>query len=201
MPVLETPASMLLLWGTVGYGLGSIPFGIVIVRLLGLGDLRAIGSGNIGTTNVLRTGSKVAAALTLLMDGSKGAVAALMALGLAGRDAAQLAALAALLGHCFPLWLRFRGGKGVATWLGVMLALAWPAGIACCLVWLLAAYAWRFSSLSALCAAGSAVLWVMVFGYGDLLLLTALLCALIFLRHRDNIHRLRTGLEPKIGKR
>ncbi|CAG0910702.1 unnamed protein product, partial [Cyprideis torosa] len=126
MPQILNDPTTLLLWAVIGYVLGSIPFGPLITRVLGLGDLRQIGSGNIGATNVLRTGSKKAAFLTLLLDGGKGAVAVLLARALAGEDAAQLAGLMAMLGHCFPIWLRFRGGKGVATFLGILIALAWP---------------------------------------------------------------------------
>ena len=123
-------------WGVIGYLLGSIPFGVLISGLMGLGDLRRIGSGNIGATNVLRTGNKFAAAATLILDGGKGAVAILIAMAFAAPDAAQLAALAAFAGHCFPIWLRFQGGKGVATFLGILLAIAWPVGIAaCCLLY------------------------------------------------------------------
>ena len=128
MPALETSDAMLLLWAALGYLLGSVPFGLLISRWLGLGNLRQIGSGNIGATNVLRTGSKRAAAATLLLDGAKGAAAVLLARAFAAEDAAQVAGLAAFLGHCFPVWLGFRGGKGVATFLGLWLALAWPWG-------------------------------------------------------------------------
>ncbi|WP_300397277.1 glycerol-3-phosphate 1-O-acyltransferase PlsY, partial [uncultured Sphingobium sp.] len=136
----------------LGYLLGSIPFGLLLTRVTGAGDLRQIGSGNIGATNVLRTGNKKAAALTLLLDGAKGAVAVLLARAFAGEDAAQAAALGAMIGHCYPIWLGFRGGKGVATFLGLMLALAWPVGLACCVVWLITAAVSRISSLSALAA-------------------------------------------------
>ena len=140
----------------LAYLLGSIPFGVVITHVLGLGNLRAIGSGNIGATNVLRTGNKAAAAATLLLDGGKGAVAVLAARHVAGEAAGMLAGFAAFLGHLYPVWLRFRGGKGVATFLGVLLAVAWPAGLAACGTWLATAALSRYSSLSALVAAGSA---------------------------------------------
>ena len=123
-------AGVLALWAAIGYGLGSIPFGLILAKAMNLGDLRKIGSGNIGATNVLRTGNKRAAVLTLLLDGGKGAVAVLIAHAYSGDSAAQIAALAAFLGHCYPVWLKFNGGKGVATFLGILLALAWPAGIA-----------------------------------------------------------------------
>ncbi len=199
MPVLETALPALLLWAVVGYVLGSIPFGMVLSKVMGLGNLREIGSGNIGATNVLRTGSKKAAAFTLILDGGKGAVAVLLARAMAGEDAAQLAGLAAFLGHCYPVWLKFKGGKGVATFLGLMLALAWPVGIACCLTWLATAAASRISSLSALVAAASGAVWMLVFGYSDAAALAALLALIVFARHHENITRLRAGAEPKIG--
>ncbi|HEY9039465.1 MAG TPA: glycerol-3-phosphate 1-O-acyltransferase PlsY [Roseovarius sp.] len=199
MPLIETSAALLIVWAVIGYLLGSIPSGIIIARVLGLGDLRSIGSGNIGATNVLRTGSKGAAAATLLLDAAKGAIAVLLARCLAGEDAAQLAGLAALLGHCFPVWLGFRGGKGVATFLGLMLALAWPVGLLCCAAWLATALVMRISSLAALVAAVSAPFWMLLFGYWSLLGLGILAAALILWRHRENIARMRAGKEPKIG--
>lgn len=182
-----------------GYLLGSIPFGVILTRLFGAGDLRQIGSGNIGATNVLRTGNRTAAALTLLLDGGKGAAAVLLARAFAGEDAAQLAGLMAFLGHCYPVWLRFAGGKGVATFLGLLLALAWPVGIAACLTWLVAAALTRISSLSALVAALAAPLWMLVLGRSGAVLLAIALAALILWRHRGNIARLLSGTEPKIG--
>lgn len=201
MPVFETSAALLLLWAVIGYGLGSIPFGLVLTRAMGLGNLREIGSGNIGTTNVLRTGNKAAAAMTLILDGGKGAAAVLLARCLAGEDAAQIAGLMAFFGHCFPIWLKFQGGKGVATFLGLMLALAWPVGIACCLTWLAAAAVSRISSMGALVAAASAPLWALVIGYNSAALLAALLAAVVFWRHSANIARIRAGTEPKIGQK
>ncbi|GAW36070.1 putative glycerol-3-phosphate acyltransferase [Roseovarius sp. A-2] len=201
MPPFDSELSVLLLWSVIGYGLGSIPFGMVLARVMGLGNLREIGSGNIGATNVLRTGNKTAAALTLLLDGAKGAVAVLLARAYAGGDAVQLAALMVLLGHCYPVWLGFRGGKGVATFLGVMLALAWPVGVACCLTWLAAAKLSRISSMGALVAAASSALWVLLLGYSGALVLAVLLTALIFWRHGENIARIRAGTEPKIGQK
>jgi len=201
MPVLETGLLALTLWGLVGYLFGSIPFGIVITRLFGLGNLREIGSGNIGTTNVLRTGSKTAAAATLILDSGKGAIAVLVARWLAAEDAAQLAGLMSFLGHCFPIWLKFKGGKGVATFLGLMLALAWPVGIACCLTWLATALIARISSLSALVAAASTPVWVLILGYGQTAVLGLLVMVLVFWRHHENIARLRAGTEPKIGQK
>ena len=201
MPPIDTAPLMLLLWAVLGYLLGSIPFGIVITRAMGLGNLREIGSGNIGTTNVLRTGSKGAALATLLLDGAKGAVAALLARAMAGEDAAQIAGLMAFAGHCFPVWLGFRGGKGVATFLGLLLALAWPVGIAACATWLVTALIARISSLSALMAAALAPVWIMVLGHGEMLILSLILGGIIFWRHKDNIARLRAGTEPKLGKK
>ncbi len=200
-PDLTSGATLLTLAATLGYLLGSIPFGMVISRAMGLGNLRQIGSGNIGATNVLRTGSKPAALATLVLDGGKGAAAVLIARALAGEDAAQIAGLAAFLGHCFPIWLGFRGGKGVATFLGLMLALSLPAGLACCATWAAAAAVLRISSASALVAAASAPLWTILFGHGEAALLALALAAVIFWRHKDNIARLRAGTEPKIGKK
>ncbi|AXT36055.1 glycerol-3-phosphate 1-O-acyltransferase [Phaeobacter sp. LSS9] len=201
MPPIETAAPVLLLWAVIGYALGSIPFGLLLTRIMGLGNLRTIGSGNIGTTNVLRTGSKKAAALTLLLDGGKGAVAVLLARALVGEDAAQLAGLTAFLGHCFPIWLKFQGGKGVATFLGLMLALAWPVGIACCLTWLAAAYLSKISSMGALVSAVAAPLWCLLLGAPMTTGLAALLAVIILWRHKENIARLRLGTEPKIGQK
>ncbi|TNJ47851.1 glycerol-3-phosphate 1-O-acyltransferase PlsY [Phaeobacter sp. B1627] len=200
MPTLETTLPVLMLWGAIGYLCGSVPFGLLVTRIFGLGNLRDIGSGNIGTTNVLRTGSKAAAATTLLLDGGKGAAAVLLARALAGEDAAQLAGLLAFTGHCYPVWLGFKGGKGVATFLGLMLALAWPVGIACCLTWLFAASLSRISSMGALTAAVTAPLWSFALGYAPGTLLTCVLAAAILWRHKDNIARLRAGTEPKIGQ-
>ncbi|MBQ4826998.1 glycerol-3-phosphate 1-O-acyltransferase PlsY [Leisingera sp. HS039] len=201
MPVLESSAAVLILWAVIGYGLGSVPFGMVVTKAFGLGNLREIGSGNIGTTNVLRTGSKAAAALTLILDGGKGAAAVLLARSLAGEDAAQAAGLMAFLGHCFPVWLRFKGGKGVATFLGLMLALAWPVGIACCLTWLAAAAASRISSMGALVSAASGAVWALVLGFQPVAVLAVLLAAVVFIRHAANIARLRAGTEPRIGQK
>ncbi len=182
------------------YILGSIPFGIIMARLFGLGDLRQIGSGNIGATNVLRTGNKPAAFLTLLLDAGKGAAAVLIARQFGGEDIAGLAGLFALLGHLFPIFLRFKGGKGMATFLGALLALSFPVGVAACATWLATAILFRYSSLSAIIAATLAP----VFGYflyhrhGAILIM--LMSALVVYRHSANIKRLRNGTEPKIGK-
>ena len=201
MPVIETSLLLLLLWALIGYGLGSVPFGLLLTQKLGLGNLREIGSGNIGATNVLRTGNKLAALGTLVLDGGKGAVAVLIARALAGEDTAQLAGLMAFLGHCYPVWLGFKGGKGVATFLGLMLALAFPVGVLCCLAWLVTAGILRISSLSAIVAAASSTFWVAFFGPGAIFLLSAILTLMVFWRHRENIARLRAGTEPKIGQK
>lgn len=199
MPDFSSGVPLLILVATASYLLGSIPFGVVITHALGLGDLRQIGSGNIGATNVLRTGNRAAAAATLLLDAAKGAVAVLLARALAGPDAAQVAALFAFLGHLYPIWLGFRGGKGVATFLGTLLALAWPVGLAACATWAVTAAISRISSLSALVAAGLAPVWLLIFGRGQMLVLVVILAALVFLRHGANIARLRAGTEPRIG--
>lgn len=190
-----------LIWAVLGYLLGSVPFGILLARAMNLGDLRKIGSGNIGATNVLRTGNKKAAALTLLFDGAKGAVAVLLARQFSGEAAAQVAALAAFWGHCYPVWLGFKGGKGVATFIGIMLALAWPIGLIVCATWLLVAVVTRYSSLSALLAAGMSPVFAVLLNYGDHGLIAMLLAALIYWRHRENISRLRAGTESKIGQK
>lgn len=199
MPDFSSGATLLILIATASYLLGSIPFGVVITRALGLGDLRQIGSGNIGATNVLRTGNRAAAAATLILDAAKGAVAVLLARALVGPDAAQVAALFAFLGHLYPIWLGFRGGKGVATFLGTLLALAWPVGLAACATWAVTAAISRISSLSALVAAGLAPVWLLLFGRGQMLALVVILAALVILRHGANIARLRAGTEPRIG--
>jgi len=199
MPDLVTPAGLLALTAVLAYLLGSVPFGVVIARLFGLGDLRKIGSGNIGATNVLRTGNKPAAALTLVLDAGKGAIAVLAARALIGDDAAQVAGFAAFLGHIFPVYLGFRGGKGVATFLGTLLALHFPAGLAACATWLVVAGLFRISSLSALAAAALAPVWLALLSRPDAVVLGVALAALVFLRHHENIRRLLTGAEPRIG--
>jgi len=203
MPEIVSPGLVFLMWGALAYLIGSIPFGLVVARVMGLGNLREIGSGNIGATNVLRTGSKKAAASTLALDMGKGFAAVWLALAFAAPDAGQLAGLAVMIGHCFPVWLRFRGGKGVATFFGVVFALVWPIGLIAALVWIATAALLRFSSLAALLAAGAAVL-AAVIGPPHWLHYTVLfgiICALIFWRHRDNIKRLVAGNENKIGKK
>ncbi|MDO9639853.1 MAG: glycerol-3-phosphate 1-O-acyltransferase PlsY [Pseudotabrizicola sp.] len=201
MPDFTSAPLLLALTAVLAYLLGSVPFGIVITRLLGLGDLRAIGSGNIGATNVLRTGNKGAALATLLLDAGKGGVAVLIARAALGPDAGQVAALFSFLGHLFPVWLGFKGGKGVATFLGTLLALAWPVGLAACATWAVAAALSRISSLSALIAAALTPVWLAVLGYPQMSLLAIILGALIFARHSANIARLRQGIEPRIGKK
>lgn len=200
-PELTTAPLALVIVAIAAYLLGSIPFGIVITRALGLGDLRKIGSGNIGATNVLRTGNKPAAAATLILDAGKGGIAVLIARASFGEDAAQIAGGCAFIGHLYPVWLGFRGGKGVATFLGTVLALAWPVGLALCATWLAAAAVSRISSVGALAAAASAPIWALVFGRPELVALLILLPALVYLRHAANIRRILDGSEPRIGKR
>ncbi|HPD92135.1 MAG TPA: glycerol-3-phosphate 1-O-acyltransferase PlsY [Pararhodobacter sp.] len=200
MPEITTQPLLLVAIGLGAYLLGSIPFGVVITRALGLGDVRKIGSGNIGATNVLRTGNKGAAAATLLLDAGKGAVAVLIARAIAGEDAAQLAALASFLGHLFPVWLGFKGGKGVATFLGTMLALAWPVGLLCCATWLVIARVTRISSASALVASLAATPFLWGLGPRSMIVLALALAGLVWLRHRANIERLLAGTEPRISR-
>ncbi len=183
----------------LAYLAGSIPFGLLITRALGLGDLRGIGSGNIGATNVLRTGNKAAAAATLILDAAKGAAAVLVARAVAGETAALLAGFAAFLGHLYPVWLKLRGGKGVATFLGVLLALAWPVGLIACATWALTAAVTRLSSLSALVAAATVPIWLLFLGPPGAVWAGIAMAALVVLRHRTNIIRLRAGTEPRIG--
>ena len=200
MPPFDTSATLLILCAVFGYGLGTIASGLLLSRLMGLGDLRKIGSGNIGATNVLRTGNKAAAALTLVLDAAKGAAAVLLGRLVAGEAGAQIGGLAAFLGHCYPVWLGFKGGKGVATFLGLWLALAWPVGLACCLTWLVAALTRKISSVGALVAAASSTIWAFVLGYGETVLLGLVLTRLVYWRHRANIARIRSGTEPRIGQ-
>ena len=183
-----------------GYMLGAIPFGLLITRLAGMGDVRSIGSGNIGATNVLRTGRKDLAAATLLLDALKGTLA-VVAFGILGRDAALAAALGAFLGHLFPVWLNFKGGKGVATFLGCTLGLAWPIALIFAVVWLGVAYFTKYSSASALAASAVVPLAFVAFGQFEAAALMALLAALLWWKHSDNIKRLRAGTEGKIGQK
>ena len=201
MPDFTSPSGLMIAVAVLSYLLGSVPFGIVITRAMGLGDLRAIGSGNIGATNVLRTGNKAAAAATLILDAGKGAVAVLIARAVVGEDAAQLAALCSFLGHLFPVWLGFKGGKGVATFLGTLLALDWRVGLACCLTWAVAAAITRISSLSALISAALSTMWLIVFQHGQMVFLVMILTVLIYIRHWANLERIKAGTEPKIGQK
>jgi acyl phosphate:glycerol-3-phosphate acyltransferase len=208
---LSTAWPYLLVALAFGYALGSIPFGLLLTRAAGLGDIRKVGSGNIGATNVLRTGNKKLAAATLLLDAAKGLVAVLIAAQVAGPDAAIAAALGAFLGHLFPVWLGFKGGKGMATALGVLWGLSWALGAIACLVWLLAALAFRYSSLATLLgiALAAVAAWLLastlVFGLvlsnTHTAALVTLLALLIFAKHHTNLRRLFAGTEPKIGQR
>jgi acyl phosphate:glycerol-3-phosphate acyltransferase len=182
-----------------GYLLGSIPFGLVLTRLAGTEDLRAIGSGNIGATNVLRTGRKALAAATLLLDALKGTAAVLIAEWVGGPGAGILAGLGAFLGHLFPVWLKFKGGKGVATYIGVLLGLVWQAALAFCIVWLLVAFVFRYSSLSALVASILTPLLLWWDGYLLEAQLFFFLSVLLWVKHQGNIRRLVAGSEGKIG--
>jgi len=201
MPEITTPFALLALTILAGYLLGSVPFGMVWARLFGLGDIREIGSGNIGATNVLRTGNRLAAFLTLVGDIGKGAFAVLVARAALGEDAAQAAGLGAYLGHLYPVYIGFKGGKGVATWLGTLMALAWPVGLAAAATWLVTAALFRISSLAGLTAAALGPVWALLLGRPEAILIAILLGALIFARHHENIRRLRRGEEPRIGKR
>ena len=185
----------------IGYLLGSVPFGLVLTRLAGTPDLRSIGSGNIGATNVLRTGRKGLAAATLILDMLKGTAAVVIAGYFGGPNAAMLAALGAFLGHLFPVWLNFRGGKGVAVYIGVLLGLYWPAAVLFCLIWLAMALAFRYSSLAALTASFITPIFLWWFGHAALAALFAVLTLLLFYVHRENIRRLRAGAEGKIGQK
>ncbi|MGH6906458.1 MAG: glycerol-3-phosphate 1-O-acyltransferase PlsY [Aestuariivirga sp.] len=183
----------------LGYFCGAIPFGLMLTKAAGLGDIRRIGSGNIGATNVLRTGNKLVAALTLLADGLKGAVPVLTITMFYGVTAAILTGFAAFLGHLFPVWLGFKGGKGVATYIGVLFGLFWPLGTIFLAMWLAMAILFRISSLSALTASALTPLWALLFGRGDLALASLVLSAAIWFTHRANIARLLKGEEPKIS--
>ena len=184
----------------VGYLFGSIPFGLILTRVAGTGDIRAIGSGNIGATNVLRTGHKGLAAVTLLGDMLKGTAAVLVMNWLGGSDAALVAGLGAVLGHVFPVWLRFKGGKGVATYIGVLIAVAWPVAAAFGVIWAAVAALTRYSSLSGLVASAATPVLLWLFTGGKPALLFLVLTALIFVTHRANIARLIAGTESRIGQ-
>jgi len=194
-----SPEALLIPAFVLGYLLGSIPFGLLLTRLAGTQDLRTIGSGNIGATNVLRTGRKSLAAATLIGDMLKGTVAVILAGYFGGPNAAMLAALGAFLGHLFPVWLKFKGGKGVATYIGVLLGLFWPGALVFALLWLATAFTSRYSSLSALVAAFVTPIFLWWFGHAALASLFAVLTLLLFYTHRENIKRLQAGTEGKIG--
>ena len=184
-----------------GYLCGSIPFGVILTRAAGTQDLRSIGSGSIGATNVLRTGRKGLAAGTVLGDALKGTVAVIVAGTFAGPDGAMAAGLGAFLGHLFPVWLKFRGGKGVATYIGILLGLLWPAALLFCAVWLVVAVATRYSSLAALVASVAAPIFLWWLGHLALAALFAVITLLVFYAHRENIRRLLAGREGKIGQK
>ncbi len=183
----------------IGYLLGSIPFGLIITRLAGTADIREIGSGNIGATNVLRTGRKDLAALTLVCDMLKGTLAVIVVARLGGTDAALAAGLGAFLGHLFPLWLKFKGGKGVATYIGLLIGLAWPAALVFCAIWLIVAAVSRYSSLAALIASALTPLALWFLGQPNIAALFLALSVLLWVMHRANIGRLLNGSEGKIG--
>src|SRR6202158_3212529 len=185
----------------LGYLLGSIPFGLVLTKLAGTQDLRSIGSGNIGATNVLRTGRKGLAAATLICDALKGTVAVVISGYFGGPNAAMLAALGAFLGHLFPVWLKFRGGKGVAVYIGVLIGLFWPAAVVFCVLWITTALVSRYSSLAALVASVVTPIFLWWFGHLALASLFAVLTLLLFYMHRENIKRLQAGTEGRIGEK
>lgn len=184
-----------------GYALGSAPFGLVLTRLAGLGDIREIGSGNIGATNVLRTGNKPLALLTLILDSGKGAAAAWGVMALCGYEAGLIAGFAAVVGHNLPVWLKFQGGKGVATTLGVLFVASWPVGVAACAAWLLIAVAFRYSSLASLGALAASAVFAEYLASRPVTYLAAGLAVLAFVRHHENIRRLVRGEEGKIGQK
>ena len=183
----------------IGYLLGAIPFGLLLTRAAGLGDIRRVGSGNIGATNVLRTGHRGLAAATLVLDAVKGAGAVLIGAWLLGETAGIAAGFGAFLGHTFPVWLAFKGGKGVATYVGVLLGLSWPTALAFCAIWLAVAFVTRYSSLSALAASVATPFVLWAFAKPDLALVTGALTVLLVGKHRANIKRLLAGHESKIG--
>jgi glycerol-3-phosphate acyltransferase PlsY len=185
----------------VGYLFGSIPFGLILTRVAGTKDIRSIGSGSIGATNVLRTGHKGLAAATLLGDMLKGTLAVVIVGTVAGPAAAMLAALGAFLGHLYPIWLKFRGGKGVATYIGVLLGLFWPAALVFCITWLFVAWLTRYSSLAAFVASFLTPIFLWLFGHPQLAALFAVMTMLLFYAHRENIKRLQAGNEGKIGEK
>src|SRR6202045_4877419 len=195
------PEALLPVAFVLGYLLGSIPFGLILTKLAGTPDLRTIGSGNIGATNVLRTGRKGVAAATLICDMLKGTLAVIIAGYFGGPAAAMLAALGAFLGHLFPVWLGFKGGKGVAVYIGVLIGLYWPAAVVFCVLWIATAATTRYSSLSALVASFVTPLFLWWFGQPALASLFAVLTLLLFYMHRENIKRLQAGTEGRIGEK
>lgn len=201
MPVVDITLIFAIVLAGAAFLLGSIPFGLIVARVMGLPDPRSIGSKNIGATNVLRTGSKPAALATLLLDGAKGLVAVLVARSLAGEDAAQLAALFAFLGHCFSIFLGFKGGKGVATFLGAMFGLSFILGAAAAVIWLATCALTRFSSVSAMMMAAMMPVVAFALGQPERFIVLTLLGGLLIWRHRENIARLRAGTESKVGGR
>ncbi|MBT8414309.1 MAG: glycerol-3-phosphate 1-O-acyltransferase PlsY [Boseongicola sp.] len=201
MPLFETSAPILALVAVLAYLLGAVPFGIVMSRAFGLADPRSIGSGNIGATNVLRSGSKPAAALTVLLDGAKGGIAVLIARALVGEDAAQVAALSAFLGHLYPVWLGFKGGKGVATFLGTVLALSPIVGAAACALWLATFAIFRVSSLGGIMAPALTPIAAYLLGHADKTAVLAAMAVFVWWRHRENITRILKGTEPKVGQK
>ena len=201
MPLIETSAAVLALVALLSYLLGAVPFGIVISRLFGLADPRTIGSGNIGTTNVLRSGNKTAAFLTLILDSAKGGIAVIAARTLVGEDAAQVAAICAFLGHLYPAWLGFKGGKGVATFLGTVLALSPLLGIVACATWLVVFALFRISSLGGIMAPALAPVAALVLNNGDKAVVLVLMAVFVWWRHRENIARLFAGTEPRVGQK
>lgn len=201
IPDLVTPLWAIGLVGLLGYLLGSVPFGVVVTRVMGLGDVRAIGSGNIGATNVMRTGNKLAGGLTFALDAAKGAVAAAIAWAIFGADAAQAAALAAFLGHLFPVYLGFKGGKGVSTFFGIVFLFAWPVGLVTAATWLVTFKLSRYSSLSGLMAVGMSSIYAGLMGYLPVVALLVVMKVLVFYMHRENIKRLWNRTEPRFKKK
>lgn len=194
--------SMSILYALIGgYLLGSIPFGLLISRAMGQGDIRDIGSGSIGATNVLRTGRKDIAFITLLLDAGKAGIAALIFNHFFGSPIGLFAGAAALIGHCFPIWLKFKGGKGVATFFGALLATAWPICLIAGAIWLACAFLTRISSLSGLAAAGSAPLIAFMLGHTHVAMMAAVMAVIIYIRHAENIGRIIKGTESRIGKK
>src|SRR5450631_4167924 len=196
-----SPEAFLPVAFVLGYLLGSIPFGLILTKLAGTQDLRSIGSGSIGATNVLRTGHKGLAAATLICDALKGTVAVIVSGYFGGPDAAMMAALGAFLGHLFPVWLGFKGGKGVAVYIGVLIGLFWPSAVVFCVLWAATAATSRYSSLSALVASFVTPLFLWWFGHAALASLFAVLTMLLFYMHRENIKRLQAGTEGRIGEK